>query len=97
MKKYKLAIALAKNGNCYIFDEPDAGIDLWSFEKLGTIFEKNKTYLVVSHQEKLLKKADKILIMKNGKIEKFGNAKTILKCLNSIQCKRISGGGNGVK
>lgn len=91
-KRIELALALAKEGDCLIFDEPEAGIDLWSFEKLNQLFEGEKTYIVVSHQEKLLNKADKIIVMKNGKIDKFGNAKSVLKTLNSVSCARIKGG-----
>ncbi len=91
-KRIELALALAKKGDCLIFDEPEAGIDLWSFEKLNSLFEKNKTYIVVSHQEKLLNSADKILVMNGGKVERYGNAKEILKTLNSFACGRIKGG-----
>ena len=67
-KRIELALALAKPGKCLIFDEPEAGIDMWSFEKLNQLFSKDKAYIVVSHQEKLLKNADKIIVLKNGKI-----------------------------
>ena len=91
-KRIELALAIAKKGDCLIFDEPEAGIDLWSFEKLNSLFEKDKTYLIVSHQEKLLNTANKILVLKDGKIENYGDAKKVLKSLNSISCKRIKGG-----
>lgn len=90
-KRIELALALAKKGKCVIFDEPEAGIDLWSFEKLNSIFDKEKTYIVVSHQEKLLKQADKILVMQNGKILTYENAKIVLKKLPKV-CGRIGGG-----
>lgn len=92
LKRIELALALAKDGNTLIFDEPEAGIDLWSFEKLNRLFTKEKTNIVVSHQEKLLKIADKILVMKNGKIDVFDSSKKVLKTLNPINCKRIEGG-----
>lgn len=91
-KRIELALALAKKGKCLIFDEPEAGIDLWSFEKLNNLFDKNKCNIIVSHQEKLLKSADKILVLKNGKIEKFDVSKKVLKTLNHATCKRIDGG-----
>ncbi len=94
-KRIELALSIAKQGSCYIFDEPEAGIDLWSFEKLNSLFEKGKTYLVVSHQEKILNRADKILVMKNGRIEMFGSSKKVLNALNPTTCKKIGGGGNG--
>ena len=90
-KRIELAIALAKPGKCLIFDEPEAGIDLWSFEKLNKIFEKNKSYIVVSHQEKLLKSADKILVLSEGKILKYDNATKVMKNLPQV-CGKIRGG-----
>lgn len=90
-KRIELALALAKKGNCLIFDEPEAGIDLWSFEKLNSLFEENKSYIVVSHQEKLLNRAHKILVLNNGKIERYDTAKKVLKTLNPT-CSRIKGG-----
>lgn len=77
-KRVELALAVAKTGNYLIFDEPEAGIDLWSFDKLTKIFSKNKTYIVVSHQEKFLKGADKILILQNGEILAYDNSKKVL-------------------
>ena len=91
-KRIELALALAKKGKCYIFDEPEAGIDLWSFEKLSELFEKNKTYIVVTHQERLLKKADYVLFLKNGRVEEFGKTKQVLSKIGSSACSRIGGG-----
>lgn len=91
-KRIELALALAKKGNCFIFDEPEAGIDLWSFEKLNSIFNKDKSYIIVSHQEKLLKNADKIMVLKDGKIIAYDKTKKILPTLNKATCARIGGG-----
>ncbi len=91
-KRIELALALAKKGDCFIFDEPEAGIDLWSFEKLNSIFSKDKTYIIVSHQEKLLKNANKILVLKDGKVLVYDSAKKILPTLGSAVCARIGGG-----
>ena len=91
-KRIELAIALAKKGDCLIFDEPEAGIDLWSFEKLNALFKKDKLFIIISHQEKLLSNADKILVLKNGKIENFDDAKTVLKLLKPMTCGKIKGG-----
>lgn len=93
-KRIELALALAKKGECLVFDEPEAGIDLWSFEKLNALFTQNKTYIVVSHQEKLLKNADKILVLNNGKIEQYDDAKIVLKTLKNPSCARINGGND---
>ena len=91
-KRIELALAVAKKGSLVVFDEPEAGIDLWSFERLNSIFEKGKTYIVVSHQEKLIKQANKLLVMKNGKIDVFGPTNKVLKTLNPVSCKKIQGG-----
>ncbi|HJD05426.1 MAG TPA: ATP-binding cassette domain-containing protein [Candidatus Onthoplasma faecipullorum] len=88
-KRIELAIALAQNGNTVIFDEPEAGIDIWSFERLSKIFEKNKSYIVVSHQTKFLSSADKIIVMENGRVTQYGPAKDILKNLKRITCKKV--------
>ena len=70
-KRIEIALILYKNGILNIFDEPEAGIDLWSFDNLIKIFKnknKNKTTIIISHQEKILKQADEIIILNNGKI-----------------------------
>ena len=88
-KRIELALALAKSGKCFIFDEPEAGIDLWSFEKLNNLFDSTKCNIVVSHQERLLKNADKILVLENGKISKYGDSKQVLKSLGSAYCEKL--------
>lgn len=90
-KRIELALSFAKKGNYFIFDEPEAGIDLWSFDKLSSLFEQKRTYIVVSHQEKLLKKADKILVMKNGEIDAYEESKKMINKLPKT-CKKIEGG-----
>ncbi len=70
-KRIEIALILYKNGILNIFDEPEAGIDLWSFDNLIKIFKnknKNKTTIIISHQEKILKQADEFIILNNGKI-----------------------------
>ena len=91
-KRIELALAIAKDGNHLIFDEPEAGIDLWSFENLKKLFTNNKTYIIVSHQEKLLKTADKILVMKNGKIDSYDNSEKVLNSLKPVSCGKLKGG-----
>lgn len=86
-KRIELAMAMAKKGECLIFDEPEAGIDMWSFEKLSSLFNENKLYIIVSHQEKILKSATKVLLLKAGKIEAFGEAEKVLKQIKT--CSRI--------
>lgn len=85
-KRIELALALAKKGECLIFDEPEAGIDMWSFEKLNQLFSEKQTRIIVSHQENLIKNADRILVMANGKVEMFDKTETVLKNLPSAVC-----------
>ncbi len=93
-KRIELCLALAKKGKCVIFDEPEAGIDIWSFDRLTEIFDRNCCNIVVSHQEKLLQIANKILVLENGKIKLFDDAKIVLKSLTQPKCGRIKGGKN---
>lgn len=90
-KRIELALAIAKPGNNLIFDEPEAGIDLWSFDKLNSIFDKTKCTIVVSHQEKLLKQADKILVLEKGEIVYFDKSSTVLSKIGNRTCKKIGG------
>lgn len=90
-KRIELALALAKKGECIIFDEPEAGIDLWSFERLINLFDNKKCNIIVSHQKKLLENANKILVLNNGNIEQFGSSKTVLKKLNVLTCNMMEG------
>ena len=95
LKRIELALALAKKGSMLIFDEPEAGIDLWSFERLNNLFEKEKGYIVVSHQKRLLERADKILVLNGGNIQLYDSSKVVLKELDNTSCARIVGDNNG--
>lgn len=91
-KRIELALALAKKGKCIIFDEPEAGIDLWSFDRLSEIFDKDKSYIIVSHQERLLKRADKIMVLENGNLVTYDTAEKVLNELNKMKCRKNIGG-----
>lgn len=84
LKRIEIATALARKAKLTIFDEPEAGIDLWSFEKLTDAFselkkqQKNGSVIIISHQERILKIADQIMILEKGKIKSFGAAAEIL-------------------
>lgn len=97
LKRIELAIALAKGGNILLFDEPEAGIDLWSFDGLVNIFKelKNKTVIIVSHQKKLLDNADYILLLNNNHNAILGTKKEMLDNLNKPQCGKLGGLING--
>lgn len=97
LKRIELAIALAKGGDILLFDEPEAGIDLWSFDGLVNIFKelKNKTVIIVSHQKKLLDNADYILLLNNSHDAILGEKKEMLENLNQPQCNKLGGLING--
>lgn len=88
-KRIELALAIAKKGDCVIFDEPEAGIDLWSFERLNNLFEKGKCYIVVSHQSRLLERADKILLLTNGRVADYGDSPKVMKNMTNMTCARV--------
>lgn len=97
LKRIELAIALAKGGDILLFDEPEAGIDLWSFDGLVSIFKelKNKTVIIVSHQKKLLDNADYILLLNNSHDAILGEKKEMLENLSKPQCNKLGGLING--
>lgn len=88
-KRVEIALALAKPGKTVIFDEPEAGIDLWSFDKLSNVFETDKSYIVVSHQTRLLERADQIVLMSHGEIAASGESKKMLKQMGKLACAKI--------
>ncbi len=84
LKRIEIATVLARDVKLAIFDEPEAGIDLWSFNNLIRIFEKmrqersGRTILVISHQERILNIADEIIVISDGNILKHGEKDIIL-------------------
>ena len=83
MKRIEIASVLAKEHSLCIFDEPEAGIDLWSFQKLIHVFEKmvavsDGNILIISHQERILDIADKVLYLKDGKVEMYDTKDKVL-------------------
>jgi len=84
LKRIEIANVVLRKAKLTIFDEPEAGIDLWSFNNLIQVFEHisetiKGTTIIISHQEKILKIADEVILMRNGKIEKIAGAEEILK------------------
>lgn len=98
MKRIEIATLLARGTNLNIFDEPEAGIDLWSFQNLIHVFEKmyrqtQGTILIISHQERILNIADKIIYLKDGQVAKYGPREDILPNLlqgTNSNCKIIT-------
>lgn len=97
LKRIELAIALAKGGDVFLFDEPEAGIDLWSFDALINIFKKlkGKTVIIVSHQQKILDIADNILILSPSRPLEYGPKQKLLNKIKKYEnCGRLNGGKN---
>ena len=86
LKRIEIATVLARNTRLSVFDEPEAGIDLWSFNNLIAVFEKIKkesknSILIISHQERILDIADEIIVLDSGKITNQGSRDEILPTL----------------
>lgn len=83
LKRIEIAMAFARNSDLTLFDEPEAGIDLWSFQKLIRVFEKmvainDGNILIISHQERILDIADKVLYLKDGQVAKYDTKDKVL-------------------
>ena len=94
LKRIEIATVALREAKLTIFDEPEAGIDLWSFQNLIEIFENirkttNGTTLIISHQEKILNIADKVILMKDGKISKIGKKEDVSKSILNTGCCKI--------
>ena len=77
LKRIEIATVLARSSRLSVFDEPEAGIDLWSFKSLIKVFrrmheEHKGTMLIISHQERILRIADEIVVLADGKIQEHG-------------------------
>lgn len=102
IKRIEIATVLARNTKLTIFDEPEAGIDLWSFNELIDAFVEIKenyagTLLIISHQERILNIADEIIVIANGVVKDIGKKEEILPTLlevsNTGDCC-LNGGNN---
>ena len=111
MKRLEIATVLAKPHKLCVFDETEAGIDLWSFAMLVEQFEKlhrdkKESLILISHQERIINMADRIMIIKDGKVTDFGSREEVLPgllnedtgctCMNPAhkQKRRNKSGGN---
>lgn len=97
LKRIEIATVLARGTKVSIFDEPEAGIDLWSFGNLIAVFEKmhesmGGSILIISHQERILNIADKIVVVADGKISAVGPKEEILPSLlkGEAPCKVLT-------
>ena len=83
VKRIEIATILARNADLMIFDEPEAGIDLWSFARLTETFEQihaadSATMIIISHQERIISLADEVIVVGDGTIRHRGTAEEIL-------------------
>ena len=84
LKRIEIATVLARKSLLTLFDEPEAGIDLWSFGNLIEVFQKqreeiaDRSILIISHQERILNIADEIIVLNSGEIDKQGDKDKIL-------------------
>ena len=87
IKRIEIATMLARSSILSVFDEPEAGIDLWSFKNLIEVFEnmrktiENSSILIISHQERILKIADRIAVLKDGQLTMQGSPDEVLPTL----------------
>ena len=102
LKRIEIATILAKAPKLSVFDEPEAGIDLWSFKNLIEVFEgmrrdiKGSSILIISHQERILEIADEIMVIKEGRLAEGGSRDEILPGLMDTpsavrECSMVSG------
>lgn len=83
LKRIEIATIIARNTPLSVFDEPEAGIDLWSFHNLIQVFEQlhktaGNSLLIISHQERILNIADEIVVIANGNVKAHGNRTELL-------------------
>ena len=83
LKRIEIATVLARDTRISVFDEPEAGIDLWSFHNLIRVFEKmhrnkERSIVIISHQERILGIADEIVVIADGTVKKKGSREEIL-------------------
>ena len=83
IKRIEIASVLARQTSLAVFDEPEAGIDLWSFTSLIDVFEKlrreqSRTLVIISHQERIMEIADEIIVISGGKVKESGKREDIL-------------------
>lgn len=96
LKRIEIAMILARSTKLSVFDEPEAGIDLWSFNNLIKVFENmyekiNGSILIISHQERILNIADKIIMLADGEVKSVGTKEEVLPdllCGGSV-CRKI--------
>ena len=97
LKRIEIASVIARGSKLSLFDEPEAGIDLWSFSSLIKVFEnlreKKGSVIVISHQERILEVADRIVVIKDGRVADDGDKSAVMEGLDvSRTCSALERG-----
>ena len=97
LKRIEIASVSVRNSKVTIFDEPEAGIDLWSFNNLIKIFkdlrEKNNSKtIIISHQERIINIADKIILLDSGKVKEIKSKDELSDVIETAPCCKVGGG-----
>lgn len=95
IKRIEIATVLARHTRLSIFDEPEAGIDLWSFTNLIDVFQKlqgslDGSLVIISHQERILQIADEIVVISDGVVREKGDSQKVLPALLAGEVRRDS-------
>ena len=95
LKRVEIASVLARSTRLSLFDEPEAGIDLWSFKNLIKVFERMQettkgSILIISHQERILDIADQIVVIEGGRVRQMGSKEEILPSLLKTTGEKVS-------
>ena len=90
LKRIEIAMINARGTALSVFDEPEAGIDLWSFNNLIKVFEKmhertHGTIMIISHQERILNIADKIIVLADGQVVEYGDREIVFPKLMDVR------------
>ena len=99
LKRIEIASVSVRNSKVTIFDEPEAGIDLWSFNNLINIFKKlreknNSKTIIISHQERIINIADKIILLDSGKVKEIKSKEELGNVMELTPCCRVGGNSN---
>jgi len=86
LKRIEIAMIIARGTKLSLFDEPEAGIDLWSFNNLIKVFEGmhekiNGSILIISHQERIIQMADRIMVIRDGRVQQIGTKEEVMPLL----------------
>jgi Fe-S cluster assembly ATP-binding protein len=105
LKRIEIATVLARKGALSVFDEPEAGIDLWSFRNLIEVFQRlredirDSSILIISHQERILNIADEIIVLRDGRVERQGTQEEVypqlMKAETDVMCEGWTGAKGG--